>query len=48
MYSFSSSDNSRFLFFLYGKADSCSGKSFSTPRYPRSNTFRTSFGVMGC
>src|SRR5215212_6459624 len=48
LYSFSSAaDNSQFLFFLQGKADSCSGKSFSIPRYPRSITLTTCLGVTG-
>src|SRR3954468_24918961 len=41
LYSFSSSDRSRFLFFLNGNDDICSGKSFSTPKYPRSATLTT-------
>jgi hypothetical protein len=36
-YSFSSADNSRFLFFSYSRDDFCSWKSVSTPRYLRSN-----------
>src|SRR6476646_2989057 len=47
LYSFSSADNSQFLFLLQGKADSCCGKSVSTPRYPRSITLTTCFGVTG-
>jgi len=41
--SFSTCDNSLFLFFLFGNDDSCSGKSLSTPRYPRSTTLTTCF-----
>ena len=45
----SSCDNtSWFIFFLHGKADSsCSEKSFSTPRYPRSITLTTYLVVQG-
>jgi hypothetical protein len=47
--SISPCDNaSWFIFFLHGKADSsCSEKSFSTPRYPRSITLTTYLGAHG-
>src|SRR4051794_24737090 len=47
LYSFSSCDSFILLFFLFGSDDIWSGKSFSTPRYPRSNTFTTCLGVTG-
>ena len=47
LHSFSSLARSFWLlFFLFGMDDFWSGKSFSTPRYPRSNTFTTFF--WGC
>ena len=48
LYAFSYSvDRSRFLCFLFGMDDSCSGKSFSIPSmYPRSNTLTTSLVVI--
>jgi hypothetical protein len=44
LYSFSYWDKSSwFLFFLCSSADSCSGKSLSTPKYSRSITLPTCF-----
>ena len=47
LYSFSSCESFRPLFFLLGSDDNWSGKSFSTPKYPRSNRLTTCFGVTG-